>query len=78
MGIIYMSPFAHFDASFAARRLRRRAGFDLGLGRYRKTRSAMVSRALGTAIFNLPSIFQIADKPFSANEDRPVFLRSLS
>ena len=42
------------------------------------SRSAMTSRALGTAIFNLPSIFQIADKPFSANEDRPVFLRSLS
>ena len=40
-----MTPCLHFDRSIlAARRLRRFAGFDLGLGRYRNTQSAMASR----------------------------------
>ncbi len=51
-GIIYMSPFpAHFDFSrLTAARLRRRAGVVLGLGRYRRTLSAMASRAFGVRI----------------------------
>ncbi len=39
---------SHFDRSnLALRRLRWRAGFDFGLGRYRRTTSAMASRILG-------------------------------
>ena len=33
LGIIYMSPLGHFEASLVDCRLRRRAGFDFGLGR---------------------------------------------
>src|ERR1700688_508725 len=40
-----MTPLAHFERSnLALRRFRRRAGFDLGLGRYRRTLSAIASR----------------------------------
>ena len=38
--------FSASRSSLAARCLRRRAGFDFGLGRYRRTLSAMASRAL--------------------------------
>ena len=40
-------PFLASRPSLAARRLRRRAGFDFGLGRYRRTLSAMASRTFG-------------------------------
>jgi len=47
-----MTPLApHFDFSrLTAARLRRRAGVVLGLGRYRRTLSAMASRTAGVFI----------------------------